>query len=40
MFIPLVDQLRCPRVHDETWLVASPSNVFENYRVWTLVTSP
>ncbi len=24
----------------EAWLVATPSNVFENYRVWTLVTSP
>lgn len=23
MFIPLVDLLRCPRSHDETWLVAS-----------------
>ena len=23
MFIPLVDSLRCPRPHDETWLVAS-----------------
>jgi len=23
MFIPLVDSLRCPRVHDATWLVAS-----------------
>lgn len=23
MFIPLVDSLRCPRVHAETWLVAS-----------------
>jgi membrane associated rhomboid family serine protease len=22
------------------WLVASPSQVFEHYRVWTLVTSP
>jgi membrane associated rhomboid family serine protease len=24
----------------EDWLVASPHNVFEEYRVWTLVTSP
>lgn len=23
MFIPLVDSLRCPRPHDETWLVAA-----------------
>jgi uncharacterized protein YbaR (Trm112 family) len=23
MFIPLVDSLRCPNVHEETWLVAS-----------------
>lgn len=23
MFVPLVDSLRCPNVHDETWLVAS-----------------
>ena len=23
MYIPLVDILRCPRPHDETWLVAS-----------------
>ncbi len=23
MFIPLVDSLRCPNTHDETWLVAS-----------------
>lgn len=23
-----------------TWLVASPSQIFEEYRVWTLVTSP
>ncbi len=23
MFLPLVDQLRCPNPHDETWLVAS-----------------
>jgi uncharacterized protein YbaR (Trm112 family) len=23
MFTPLVDTLRCPRVHDDTWLVAS-----------------
>jgi membrane associated rhomboid family serine protease len=25
-------------IHD--WLVASPNQIFENYRVWTLVTSP
>src|SRR5690242_13078603 len=23
MFVPLVDSLRCPNQHDETWLVAS-----------------
>ena len=23
MFLPLVDSLRCPRVHEESWLVAS-----------------
>src|SRR4051812_2830577 len=27
MFLPLVDSLRCPIVHEETWLVASIDRV-------------
>src|SRR5262245_12082480 len=28
------------RVGIDKWVAASPSRVFEHYRVWTLVTSP
>src|SRR5688572_6387937 len=28
------------KLNIEQWVAASPSQVFENYRVWTLITSP
>ena len=31
MFIELLDLLRCPRAHDETWLVASFNNVSNRF---------
>src|SRR5688572_10448973 len=31
MFIELVDSLRCPNAHEDTWLVAAPSRMAGRY---------